>query len=118
MNQDTITAARIAMMRAKAAAESAAHYVENLTGVRMVGVDETHFGQETRLMSQAAAALRAIPVGDRPEIAVAALEALEAWEDARGLYDAVDADPEGMVQVWAAEERAVAAYYRVEGLAG
>lgn len=80
---DTTTAARIAMMRAKIAAESAAYYAEHLTGVRMVRTDGVHYGQETRLMADAVDALRAIPAGERSEVAVAALEALEAWEAAR-----------------------------------
>lgn len=118
MTKDTVTAARIAMFRVKSAASSAAYHVEGITGVRMVRVDEVHYGQEIGLMTEAADAIRAIPADERSEIAVAALEALEAWEEARELYNAVDAAPEGMVQVWAAEERGVAAYFRVKSLVG
>lgn len=118
MTKDTVKAARVAMMRARSAAEGAAYYAEPLTGVRMVRVDEVCYGQDIGLTAQAADALRAIPSGERSEVAAVALEALEAWEEARELYNGVGADLGGMVQVWAAEDRAVSAYFRVKGLAG
>ncbi|QVJ00363.1 hypothetical protein KGD82_16515 [Nocardiopsis eucommiae] len=118
MTKDTVTAARIALFRVKSAASSAAYHVEDLTGVRMVRVDEVHYGQEVGLMADAAEAIRSVPAVERTEIAVEALVALEAWEEALKLYAEVDAAPEGMVQVWAAEERGVAAYFRVKALAG
>ena len=130
MTKDTVTAvtAQTAMFYVKFSASAAAYCVEDVTGVRMVRVDEVMYGQEVGLMHEAADAIRAIPAGERPEIAVAALEALEAWEGAKEPYrevhaalelrGEVDADSGGMAQVLAAEERATAAYSRVKSLAG
>jgi hypothetical protein len=110
--------ARITMFEAKFAAMSAAYCVEDITGVRIVRVDEVMYGQEVDQLSEALASLRVIPVGERGERARAAMTALLAWEVAVDYRRRVSAHGRrgDMVRVWLARVEAVAACGRVKAL--